>query len=288
MYRSSDWTCVDPDEESAVCDQKCKDEGETGGTFNVNLGICICTHTTECDAECERTRASCQIKRDGNGQVTLTYTEKSSGSSSSFSISSEIGIGDHDNDDHNCEFLFFESNRKLAAFVPRSLVDVQDVVGGGNQNQQQSRRRRRAVGDNSTITPPNSGLAIANPTICLVTSQALIFKVEINPTNRSLSHYPRYRKNHLLNTNDEFDYGNFRQLHSLVQESNNSLSYFVHVFTQNGTFVFYDNAEPFRETIVTVKRNGTTNCSDVSLSPTTEIVLGKIGIGSTEVTTVNN
>ena len=200
---------------------------------------------------------------------------------SSFAITSELGISDHDNDDHSCEFLFFESNRKLSAFVPKTLADVENVVDEPSQPAPSTRRRRRAVGDNSTSSP-SAGLAIENPTICLTYNRALIFKIEIDPVNRSKSHYPRYRKNHLLNTNDKFDYGNFRQLHSLIQESNNTLSYFMHVFTQNGTFVFYDNAEPFRETIVIVKEQGG-NCSDFTLSPTTEIILVKSGISNTEV-----
>ena len=78
--------------------------------------------------------------------------------------------------------------------------------------------------------------------------------------------------------------GNFRQLHSLVQESNNSLSYFMHVFTQNGTFVFYDNAEPFRETFVTVKEQGS-SCPDTILSPITEGVLVELGVSNKEVRT---
>ena len=78
--------------------------------------------------------------------------------------------------------------------------------------------------------------------------------------------------------------GTFRQLHSLVQESNNSLSYFMHVFTQNGTFVFYDNAEPFREMIVTVKEQGS-SCPGSILSPTTENVLVELGVSNKEVRT---
>ena len=209
MYRSFDWKCVDPDAESAVCDENCKKDGETGGSFSTQFGQCICTYTTDCDTECDKNRAKGKIKRHEEGYTTMRYEDN--GNSESFNITSELGIGDHDNDEHEFEFLFFDSSHKLSAFIPRSLEDVSDVINDRGQSQRPARRRRRAVGDNSTSAPPAAGLEIANPTICLIPGKALIFKIEINPINRSLSHYPRYRKNHLLNTNDEFDYGMLRE-----------------------------------------------------------------------------
>ena len=133
----------------------------------------------------------------------MTCTDNN-GNSATFNITSELGIGDHDNDLHSAEFIFTSSLNKMSAFAPGELSQVQSVV---EPNSQSARRRRRAVGDNSTSTPSTVGRTIANPIICLTYGKALIFKVEINPINRSLSHYPRYRKNHLMNTNGEFDYG---------------------------------------------------------------------------------
>ena len=98
----------------------------------------------------------------------------------------------------------------------------------------------------------------------------------------SILFIPRYRKNHLLNTNDRFDYGNFRQLHALVQESSNILTHFVHVFTQSGTFVFYDNADPNVEVIITVKDKATT-CAGVLVAPITEGNLRSAGVKNSEV-----
>ena len=122
----------------------------------------------------------------------------------SFNITSELGIGDHDTDGHSAEFIFTDSLNKMSAFAPGELSQVQSFV---EPNSQSARRRRRAVGDNSTSVPATTGLTIPNPAICLTEGKALVFKVEINPINRSLSHYPRYRKNHLMNTNGDFDYG---------------------------------------------------------------------------------
>ena len=228
----------------------------------------------------------CSIRRNPDGRVTLTYAAPG-GASNAFNTSS-VGINNYDNDEHGCEFIFFDSANRVSAFVPADVGAVEQAVSGGNNGQNNARRRRRAVGVNTTTATPTStptSFAIQNPTICLSFGKALVFGIEINPVNRSLSHYPRYRKNHLLNTNDEFDYGNFRQLHSLIQESNTSLTLFTHVFTQNGTFVFYDNAEPFRTMIVTVKERGV-SCKNVTLAPTTDIVLGELGVGTRQVSGV--
>lgn len=211
----------------------------------------------------------------------MTYATPGGGDSNAFDTSS-VGINNYDDDEHLCEFILFNSADRVSAFVPDRVGAVEEVVNGGNNGQNNARRRRRAVSNNANVT---RGLTIQNPTVCLSFGKALIFRIEINPVNRSLSHYPRYRKNHLMNTNDDFDYGNFRQLHSLIQESNTSVTLFTHVFTQNGTFVFYDNAEPSRTMIVTVKERGV-SCKNATLSPTTENVLSQLGLGTRQVSGV--
>lgn len=209
----------------------------------------------------------------------IRYTD-GSGNSRSFNITLELGINDHDNDEHECQFLFVDSQQPVFGWVPRSLDEVSETLEPSSAAASR-RRRRRAIGDNST-SAPTSNNAIANPALCLQYGQALTFKIEINPLNRTASHYPRYRKNHLLNRNDAFDYGNFRQLHSLVQDSNKTLDYFMHVFTQDGTFVFYDNADPFRETIVTVVKQGS-ECPTSSIIPTTQNNLVTLGVSRLDV-----
>lgn len=279
MRRSSDWACVNLENENAVCSQQCKEEGQTGGQFNSEYGTCICTHSTECNETCENDRPRCRVSRTSDGQITLSCRDNVG--ESSLNLSSASGLNNHDQKPHEAEFMVFGSNP--GAYLPQSTDNINEVAGEVPNRGQSRRRRRRAVGDNSTTAPP--GLTISNPILCLNNEKAVVFRVEINPVNRSLSHYPRYRKNHLLNTNDRFDYGNFRQLHSLVQESSNTLTHFVHVFTQSGTFVFYDNADPNIEVIITVKDKATT-CSGVLVAPITEGNLRSAGVKNSEVRVV--
>lgn len=280
MRRSSDWACVNVQNENTVCNQRCTEEGQTGGEFNSEYGTCICTHSTECNETCQSQRTQCSVSRNSDGQVTLSCRDNS-GESLSLNLSSASGLSNHDDKSHVAEFLVLGSNP--GAYLPQNIENINEVAGEVPNRDQPRRRRRRAVADNSTTAPP--GLTISNPVMCLDNEKAVVFRVEINPVNRSLSHYPRYRKNHLLNTNDRFDYGNFRQLHSLVQESNNSLTHFVHVFTQSGTFVFYDNADPNVEVIITVKDKAT-SCSGVLVAPVTEGNLRSAGVKTSEVRVV--
>ena len=126
-----------------------------------------------------------------------------------------------------------------------------------------SRRVRRDLslqilgnGTSTTSAPPTppTGNTIPSPVICATIGEAVLFTVDINHENRSLSSYPQYTKNHLWNSNPDFDYGQFRQLHSVIQKTNMSVRFFANVFDEDGVFVFHDHANPKRETIVRVPK----------------------------------
>ena len=68
----------------------------------------------------------------------------------------------------------------------------------------------------------------------------VIFKLLLNDTDRSLSHYPVYKKDHLFSTNANFDYGLFLQLQDLVVNTNANISNFAFVFSEAGNYVFED------------------------------------------------
>lgn len=97
------------------------------------------------------------------------------------------------------------------------------------------RRKRQAL---NTTTPVNN--EITNPIICLEEGDVLAFKLYVKETDRAQSNYPVYVKDHMYNTNQDFDYGSFRQLASFIKETNLTVSVFMHVFTDAGTYVFAD------------------------------------------------
>ena len=193
-------------------------------------------------------------------------------------LNDDYGVADYDHDAHDTEIVRVQSSGIAGVLIT-------DINQSPIENVP-SPRVRRAVTNTNNITAP---VVIHNPFICIAMGTAILFKIEINEMNRSLSHYPRYNKDHLFNENDKFDYGNFRLLHSLIRDTNKSLSTFANVFSESGVFVFYDNAEPSREMIVKVTAPGE-RCSEqltnqiLHASPTT---LTEYGVAKSKVSTIS-
>jgi hypothetical protein len=77
---------------------------------------------------------------------------------------------------------------------------------------------------------------IKNPVVCKTLGSAILWE------NLSTERYPVYVKDSLLNTNDDFDFGEFEELPALLVDSTSEA--FVFTFTQPGIFVFSDSRNP--------------------------------------------
>ena len=92
------------------------------------------------------------------------------------------------------------------------------------------------LGDNDrrNLQDADDGAAyITNPVICTTRGSALLFE------NLSADKYPKYVKDSLLNTNDNFDYGEFDALSSML--SSEVVKSFVFTFDEPGIYVFADS-----------------------------------------------
>ena len=240
------------------CNDYC---GGEGGEFASEYGMCKCksykTFKEQCDQTCIDNSPVSKIGRSVDGTLQLIFTDKS-GKTTKVNILSELGLPDYDRSERGCRFVEQKIDG-MYGFHPKETSQALGFASTG------SSRKKRAVSTPAPVT-------IRSPVICVSIGQVVVFKLNLNPTNRSLSNYPQYRKNHLFNTNPDFDYGNFRQLHSIIQTTNQTVSIFAQVFTEPGVHVFYDNAVPARETIVMVPQLGS-ECPknltmDASLSST--------------------
>lgn len=92
--------------------------------------------------------------------------------------------------------------------------------------------------------------------ICITEGDIIFFNVELNPPQ-----YPRYFKDSILNTNQNFDYGPFEELADLILVQNKTVQSFSFVFKEKGIYVF-ENAASGTVTVIGVVAESQT-CSNV-------------------------
>ena len=209
------------------------------------------------------------INRLVDGTLLLNFFDPITKTTVTEKIYDELGLPDYDRSSHKCQLINMKGDG-MFGFQPKDSSQIGQFISRG------SARKRRAVATNP--------IEIRSPLICIGIGQAVVFKINLKAANRSLSNYPQYSKNHLFNTNPSFDYGNFRQLHTIIQKTNQTITTFVQRFTEPGVHVFYDNASPARETIVMVPAAGSACPDNVAMDSATvpkltinQISKGKVG-----------
>ena len=108
-----------------------------------------------------------------------------------------------------------------------------------------TRRRRQTTNDttedSSVELNGTTFEGIDDPVTCLELGDSILFTI----TNES---YPVYDEESLLNTNDAFDYGQFRQLVE-SQQTSGSASLFAYRFRSSGVYVFELSNNPNRKMV---------------------------------------
>ncbi|XP_071958404.1 uncharacterized protein [Antedon mediterranea] len=279
--------CIDP--ATYDCTVSCP---ESDGTFNNVLGRCDCGTYTDpleiCNKACMNTKPSITGTLNSNGQLVLT-TVSSDGSTTSELVANVIGPSVHTSGSKNTEMATFGITGVVGHIITDSNEVIQILIGEAETttitydttpfySNSTIARRRLLVAESASGVP-----GIANPIFCLELEEMLVFKLTIDDTNRSLSNYPVYIKDHLFNTNPMFDYSEFRDLKFYVENTNVSINAFAHVFTESGQYVFADAQEIQRELIVSVQEEGQT-CPDglSKVLPSDKIYLTELGIGKSD------
>ena len=101
--------------------------------------------------------------------------------------------------------------------------------------------RRRLLQADMTAIYGDGSVEVPNPIICLENNELIIFRIWIDETDRQYSHYPKYVKDHLLNSNTKFDYGDFTMLEYYILQTNVSYNAFAYQFGDGGVYVFKDS-----------------------------------------------
>lgn len=83
--------------------------------------------------------------------------------------------------------------------------------------------------------------------MCLKQGSAVLFAV--NSTGKQ---YPIFMKDSILNTNPNFDYGQFLELQNTIEKGSKQVTAFSFVFSQAGIYVFQDSKQQSKITIIGV------------------------------------
>ncbi|XP_038634726.1 uncharacterized protein LOC119954022 [Scyliorhinus canicula] len=276
--------CVLPEHHN--CTPAC---GKYGGKLDVELGICHCNKYISAEELCDRVcmagilNISASSRSTGELVLTIQNGPAVTRDQKNWIVVDVLGPDEHVSDSPRVLFILFEpagifglilsgknvvdmflteTERPVMFQNPRFLTKTASYL-----------QRTISTGMNGEIHK------IPNPIVCLRPHDLILFKLSIHRSNRSLSHYPVYQKDHLFNTNSDWDFGPFRKLDHFIRETNFNTSRFAHAFMESGIYVFYDHAEPDRALIVSVSKFNT-DCDSVPLlvQPPSPFQLVKHGI----------
>ena len=114
-----------------------------------------------------------------------------------------------------------------------------------------------------------------NPVVCLTEGDSVFFNVD-----SKLKRYPVYKKDSTLNTNPDFDYGDFETLADMINRQNITVTSFSFIFKDQGIFVFENSVSETLTIISVVGASQTCKNAEggVGASMVTKESLAEIGI----------
>ena len=222
-----------------------------------------------CNRDCHSAAPTVSVE-NSEGTTYLSIRETLTSFSYSSPLLGSFGLSFYNRVTHSAQVCEFDRSGRVRGKIFRSSDDVFTQFGSVLSGF----RRRRQTDSNSTTDVAE----IDNPLLCLKIDEALVFT--ISSDGNGSYHYPVYIKDHLLNTNEGFDYGPFNQLENYIA-TNVDVSNFVHVFDEAGTYVFADSILHENELVVRVMEDSTA-CErdgiDLRVLPTSEQYLNEYGV----------
>ncbi|GBG24881.1 Sushi, von Willebrand factor type A, EGF and pentraxin domain-containing protein 1 [Hondaea fermentalgiana] len=264
---NADGLCVSAD---AQCATECADLLGTGRLSTV-LGVCDCDGALPleqtCGVECRANATDGYLVAGSPKSLTL-----SDGTSTDLSeLEGFYGVPSCASTDA-CAVLGCEFGNEGSAGCDYDLPAVISSLEADSERRVRRQRRRLVNETDSDST------MIAHPVLCINTGDTLVFKLEADEDDASgLPAYPVYKKDSLLNTNPDFDYGHFRYL-----EGAPYVRVFAFTFQSSGMYVFGSSRDLSTELIVSVQPKGSACPTEAAIMPRSTATLFALGAKRSE------
>lgn len=255
-YRAPDGSCKSENDCSSEC-------GGGGGTRMEGIGLCKCDKTKHIDEVCNKAcrDTSPRVYVGSNGD--LLVNDPSTNKNQTVKLTGfDNYYGSLDCTSSNCRMY----NVDMTSSGPIAKYGLGTALSPYYNST--SSKRRYLQTTNSTASTDE----IVNPVACIYQGEAFIFSIP------DREHYPIYDKDSLINTNDDFDYGTFKELERMLDSNSTNITTFAFTFTEAGIFDFVDNADNDLHFIISVIGDGE-QCPDpdIPLRTRTESSLLTVG-----------
>jgi hypothetical protein len=254
-------------------------EAECAGLSGVKIsgvGLCQCDAVglvdDICDSACRAEKPSVMLRSDGTYLVKNPYTNLTQ------EVDMTVGYGYHSS--VSCSSLvcpvystemtsigpqatFGVNSAMLMHYkVPEEYQDYVTTDTSALNSTSQSRRLQAASN------------GVLNPIVCMATGSTMMFSV-------SRSNYPRYSKDSLINTNQQFDYSAFKELDWLFTAGSSNFTGFAFTFSEPGIYDFVSSVSADMHIIIVVKGSDEA-CEDPGVLPRTATSLASLGVRQSE------
>ncbi|CDJ29124.1 Cast multi-domain protein, related [Eimeria mitis] len=239
-----------------VCSSQC---GPAGGSFSTISGLCSCVGEKSldeiCDETCRSTRPQMIIK---DSKLLIDDPETTSGDRAfalqDLTTQTGLATGSYECEDRaGCTVRMFDTTlAKMTGLVgvPQSFVDdiTERLQEFGIAPELPSEEETEDTdGTEVDGTDPTRRLAassdfgyygVSDPVQCLPLGSTVAWHIRPSPNPI----YPVYLRNNLLNTNQQFDYGAFRELDTDMKGGEQRIL-FMFTFKEPGLYVFGLNSD---------------------------------------------
>ncbi|CDI82519.1 hypothetical protein, conserved [Eimeria praecox] len=248
--RDSTGACL-PSKEA--CSNQC---GPAGGSFSTISGLCSCLGEKSldevCDETCRATRPQMILK---DSMVLIDDPQTTSGdrefSLQDLTTQTGLATGSYECEDKaGCTVQMFDTTlAKMTGLVgvPQSFVDeVTERLQGygivpsvGKEEETEAQEMIGTAHSRRLASSLDFGyFGVSDPVQCLPLGSTVAWHIRPSPNPI----YPVYLRNNLLNTNQQFDYGAFRELDTDMKGGEQRIL-FMFTFKEPGLYVFGLNSD---------------------------------------------